>query len=186
MKTEGIVYKIIFGINIFCIVAGIAVSAQNIMNPVSDILMRFGGVLTIAAFLIAAIYVFKGYTKAVAVSFKVFTLLFALSICLSIAGAFRVNIIPALCETVSLIFVVFLALKKDFGKSNSFSLCGLVAILSIANIIEVVKLNPGVKLDGTSYGSLILGRAIAQLLISYLFGVMTYAKYLDKESRGTK
>lgn len=186
MKTEGVIYKIIFVLNIFFIVAGIAVSVKNILNPVSGILMCAGGVLTIIAFLVAAFYVFKGYTKTAAVCFKLFTVAFALSLVLSILGAAKVSIIPALCEAVALVLVILIALKKDFGKSNSFSVCGLIAILAIANIIEVVKLNPGVKLSGNDYGSLVLGRAIAQFLLSYLFGIMTYAKYLDKESRGTK
>ena len=186
LKTEGLIYKTIFVLNIFCIVAGTAVSIKNIFNPASGILMRAGGILTIIAFLVAAIYVFKGYTKTAAICFKLFTAAFAFSLILSIIGAAQISIIPAIFEGLSLVLVVVIALKKDFGKSNSFSVCGIIAILAIANIIEVIKLNPGVKLSGNNYESLVLGRSIAQFLLSYLFGIITYAKYLDKESRGTK
>ncbi len=186
MKTEGFIYKVIFVLNIFCIVAGIAISIKNIFNPASGVLMCIGGILTIIAFLVAAVYVFKGYTKTAAFCFKLFTAVFALSLVLSIIGAAKINFVPALCECAALVLVLVITVKKDFGKSNSFSVCGVIAILAIANIIEVIKLNPGVKLSGNNYESLILGRSIAQFLLSYLFGIITYAKYLDKESRGTK
>ena len=81
-------------------------------------------------------------------------------------------------RTLCLVIILVLLLSENLGKTKSLILCGLFVALRVTLLIYsiTIGINPKVFIIGN----------IVNIDLACLFGIMTYAKYLDKTERGAK
>jgi len=137
-------------------------------------------IFNLIAIVFALIYLFMEYQKSASIFYK----LFAVSLVLKEAAAIT-NIaineeVPAIAFILVLICytcVTLLAVSLDLGKIKSYV---IECILCIASAISLVYV-----MISSTYSGIIVYNA-TRLLLAVVFGIMIYAKYQDKEIRGTK
>lgn len=133
-------------------------------------------VVTMFTLMFAALYFMLGYKKNSAIYYKMFVWSYAVGmgvLVLLMEGKPLVFIISSLIN-YGILFV--LAVGKDLGKVRSYILCILGLLLETLSVILFIRI------FGTQYISCMSSK----VLLSILLLVMIYAKYADKDSRGTK
>ena len=180
LRTDKPIYKAILVLNLLFVVAGIVLSVIEIISGNSDVTRMLTLVASIACLAFATFYIISGYTKDAAKYYKVYGTLLAVKFLLSIlsssitsAPTFGIMVIA-----ISLVIVLVLILSENLGKEKSFILCGLHVILGVA--LLVFALSKG------NVSIIYIISDIVNIDLACLFGIMTYAKYLDKAERGTK
>ena len=126
------------------------------------------------------IYTLLGYRKNAAKYFKLYGLLYLVSQVAVVISAISMatKAITYIICIAAIVITFILVVCKDFGKEKSLCLCGLLVLVQLIACFVVY----------TSFGSLIIvmiTRAV-DLVLACIYGIMTYAKYLDKDERGTK
>ena len=137
--------------------------------------------LQLLAFAFALKYAFQGYKKDEAKSFKAFLWVTALSLAVTIVDILmsgKPPITMAVFPGIRLICVLLLALIKDLGKTKSYLLAGICFLSSVAGFIR--QLIAAVSLSQALFKSL------SGFVLSSVLFVFVLAKYIEKESRGTK
>ena len=81
-------------------------------------------------------------------------------------------------NTLSLMLTLILLLGENLGKQKSFILCGLLVALRVALLLNTI-------IQGGALTIFLLNN-IVNVDLACLYGIMTFAKYLDKTERGTK
>lgn len=179
LRTDKPIYKVILVFNLLLIAAAVVLSIIGICGEGATATRIISAVLRLIALLFAGFYILSGYRKGSAKYYNLFGIIYMFSVVLEIISclantAFAMDII---CS--ALIFIDLLALTciKNLGKSKSFVLCGILVLLQIVCAVLVyIESDPIiVKIE------MFMGIDLA-----CLFGIMTYAKYLDKAERGTK
>lgn len=187
-KTDNIIYKIILVFNLFCTIGGIATGILIATSDESGILLKISSLCALAALLFAGYYIISGYTKDAAKFYKSFAFLFAVSqLSAMICSLFEstLNIVDITCYFFGLAFIVLMIFKKNLGKKVSLILCGIIIILCVISLSIAIQTATGIDLGDNLLGTLTTARGVIQILLGVLFGIMTYAKYLDKDARGT-
>ena len=172
--------------NLILIAAGLVACVFNVIHPDSGIWLRVGGVCAFFALLSAGYYVAKGYTKDSAKFFKLFNALYALSqlVLLIGVGSNPDDTLPIIYTGAVFGLVVIMVACKDLGFKRSLTICILIVIFGILDIITCAVRLPELAQNGSQYGLMLLTRNASQLYLSILFTIMTLAKYADKKSRG--
>ena len=185
LRTDKPIYKVILVLNLLLIVVGATVSLMDING--TNTLGLVYTVLDVLALLFALFYILYGYTKNAAGYYKTFGYLYLASrlICAFKTFSGPINITAnnsklfnsvSICIIIALLLVLVFA--KNLGKKKSLILCGVIvafeAILFIIIYNEIGAFNLGAKLK------------LADLDLACLYGILTYAKYLDKTERGAK
>ena len=179
LRTDKPIYKAILVFNLLLIVAAVVLSVIGMSGEGATITRILSAVIKMLGLLFAGFYIILGYRKDAAKYYKIFGLLYMLSIvagiisCLS--NTFSITMI--ICEVLIIVDVFALIFVKDLGKTKSFVICAILVSLQIVLTAlaysesdpSIVKINTFIGID-----------------FACLFGIMTYAKYLDKAERGTK
>lgn len=177
LRTDKPIYKVILILNLLFIAAGVVFSVIGIANADMNATRIISHITAIASLVFAAFYILSGYRKNAAKYYKVYGALLAIVFLISILSA-SVNSrgsIGTMVASLSLVLVLVLLLSENLGKAKSLILCGLLVI------INVVLLAIGQNATATT----VIAKLVKIDLVC-LYGIMTYAKYLDKAERGTK
>ena len=177
LRTDKPIYKVILILNLLFIVAGIVFSIIGFTNANMNTTRIISNIADIACLVFAAFYIFGGYTKSAAKYYKMFGVFLAVRFFISVLSG-SVNSKPTLSimvATFSLVLILVLLLSENLGKTKSFVLCGLLVIIQLVLLIVGKDKSVG----------FIISNLVRQDL-ACLYGIMTYAKYLDKAERGTK
>ena len=180
LRTDKPIYKVILVLNLLFIVAGIGLSVVGITNPEADIFKIISRIEAIACLVFAAFYIISGYTKDAAKYYKVYGALLAVKYLAGILSGSTKSGTPfgIMMIALSLVITLVLLLSENLGKTKSFVLCGLLVIVRIVLLIYSVAEN--------NIPTIFVLSNIVNIDLACLYGIMTYAKYLDKTERGTK
>lgn len=164
-------------------------AVMNVMVLLSGLVnvwFRIGAGCSIAALLVALIYVNVGFTKDLSGVYKVFLGCYTLTLFCSLVGT-SVSAESTLSTVLAALaygLVITLAVGKDLGKIRSMFLCVAVVVVSAAQFVENGFLHPELQLGGETLDSLLMIRVASLLAMSVVLGVSTVAKYIDKAARG--
>ena len=178
LKTNKPIYKVILIINLVCAVAGVVLCTIQIARYDGDMPRMLSALFNIVALLAALYYIFGGYTKDSAQFYKVAGFFLALSQIASIAYAGTAGeayyrlILGALILSVT----VTLLCSSNLGKKKSLTLCASQIALSLLLVAGSIA-------DSSFLA--VYDNLFVRLILLCLYGIMTYAKYLDKAERGT-
>ncbi len=179
LRTDKPIYKAILVLNLILIAAGIVICLFGIFSSEANVVRVLYRLLIIAALIFAAFYIFKGYTKNAAKYFKIFGLLYIYVHLLAIISGTTNGIhadTTVICA-VALAVIIFLALSENLGKQKSLICCGLLFAIKIFAVVYTFVM------DSAPIASLLT--RFVDLDLAGLYGILTYAKYLDKTERGT-
>ncbi len=146
------------------------------MTKQYGIMFNIGYIAEIITLLFVSFYCLSGYKKKSAGMFKgslVFRLIsVALGLCIAIQFKQIFTIIVSIIVLACLTMLLFI---KDLGKRKSMVLTGLMIVATVASLVYFCAAAEG-----------FIGAHITSILLSVIFFIMVYAKYKDKEARGTK
>lgn len=180
LKTDKPIYKVILILNLLFIFVGCAIAITDLTG--TDTIGVIYTVTEILALLFALFYILYGYTKNAAGYYKVFGYLYLLSrisdFIKIISSNRKVGIFTYIFWSIVTISLLVLVFGKNLGKKKSLILCGVIVLIGVIGIFYVYN----------QTGAFHLGAKIRllDLDLACLYGILTYAKYLDKESRGAK
>ena len=179
LRTDKPIYKVILVFNLLLIAAAVVLSIIGICGEVATAIRIISTVIRLLALLFAGFYILSGYSKDAAKYYKLFGIVYLLSTVLGLISCISntPTVLSVICYVLTIIGILALAFAKDLGKTKSFIICAVLVVLQIALTVSVylqadpaiVKINMFISID-----------------LACLFGIMTYAKYLDKAERGTK
>jgi len=141
-------------------------SSQSILLPAIDIIVV----------MMTMFYCIASYTKSGSTFYKAFCVMFLISKIVVIPKAF-INHLPAIIIILMIakcVLAAVLAFVPNLGYKLSYIFIGAIVVISIVDIF----------VDPNGYVSGIFGK-IAGILIPIIYGILVYAKYKDKKSRGT-
>ena len=188
LKTENKLYKTILIVFLVLIAAGLAVSAQAVVNEESDAWTRISGAFIMFALISAGHYLLEGYAKNAASYFKAFLALFSAALFTSMIAiaVTSTNGFPILLCGLAFGVVLALLLSKDLGRKYSFILCAAVIVCTLASLVySIVRVLNG-AIVGKVLPTTVIGSNASRLILACVLGVMMYAKYLNKAERGSK
>lgn len=177
-RVDKPIYKVILLINMIFIVVGIAFSFMNYSTSTS--IQKIYKITNITGLVFALFYILLGYTKNSSGFYKSFSVLYLISQAIGLCSIF-INSIPRayIFTIIGILAELVIIFKKDFGKKKSLIFCGIIVIAVIGSIINVILLGHN------TFDAIVRGRLV-DLILSLLFTILTYAKYMDKADRGTK
>ena len=151
--------------------------------------------MCLAALIVAARYVLKGYVKEEAKVYKLMLLLSAATALLCLVphvkdpdisqpiGSILCTIGYILCCGLYLV----LALVQDLGKTKSNIIVLVIFLFYLAVLISCLIYRPGMMMgEGTRADSMRIFRHICMIELAVNAGLSVYFKYRDKEARGSK
>ena len=181
LRTDKPIYKVILVLNLLFIAVGLVFCVMDICVSADKVCRVVASVLKIVALVFATYYIFKGYEKDAAKYYKSFGICFILAQIASLIGTILDDAkMLAIMPAIVLICLLVLVFVKNLGKMVSLILCGILVVLNIISIcsLEIWSAEAAfIALYGTMF---------SRLVLACLYGIMTYAKYLDKAERGTK
>ena len=148
------------------------VSFVHVVEIVSDIV----------ASAVAFFYICRGYTKEYAEEYKTCMLIAAINALAVavIATTEKTSIISLVMCIIAFGDIVILAFGKDLGKKKSTICCIVLVLIRLAGFIASF-----IPSDGGAILNPARTLIIAQIALAILISLVTYAKYLDKDARGT-
>ena len=179
LRTDKPIYKAILVFNLLLIAAAVALGIINLSGDGATLTRTLAIIARLLALLFAGFYIISGYVKDSAKYYKLFGIFYMFSMIIEMIAcltntAFTMDIISIVLDIVCIFALVFV---KDLGKTKSFVICGILVILQIiCTILVYLEGDPTIVKIDTFMG----------IDLACLFGIMTYAKYLDKDERGTK
>lgn len=177
LKTNKLLYRIILIFNLIVIAAAAVVCLRVVVSPASNLFFRCSAICALLAIFSAGYYILQGYTKNAAGYYRLFVGLFALALLVDCVFSvvftedFEAMLLPGLAFVVVLLSFI----GVDLGRTLSLILCGALVLISVGLLLTVL-----------GQGSAAVELGAVRIALACLFGVMTYAKYLDKRARGTK
>ena len=183
LQTKNSLYKALLIVNLICLLVGVLAMISIIVGPTANIYMRISGIFVLLALVFAAYYILMGYQKADAKFYKLFQTFFGFAQLVAILdiGITVGEYLPVLISCLLFGLFIYMVLIKNLGKQRSQILCLVIFVLSVLDLLAGVSKVPCTDM----YGTLVLIRNIAKILLTIMFCIMTYAKYLDKAARGT-
>ena len=180
LRTDKPIYKVILILNLLFIAAGVVLCVIGIISPDANATRIINRIVAIACLIFAAFYILNGYTKDAAKYYKVFGALLVIKYLAGILSGATNSGIPfsIMATTLSLVLVLVLLLSENLGKTKSLVLCGVFVIFRVVFLLYSI-----IKSD---ISTMLIMSNIVNLDLACLYGIMTFAKYLDKAERGTK
>ena len=180
IRTDKPAYKAILILNLLLITAGLVLCVLGIFSPDANLFNKITRVMAMVVLVLGDFYILRGYSKDSAAFYKLFGAVYALYIITAVVSISTNATKPLIVtfENFSLVIVLVLLLSENLGKIKSFILCALLVLFNIA--ILVTNLITG------KYIGIVLTIMLVDIVLACLYGIMTYAKYLDKTERGTK
>jgi len=146
-----------------------AISSIAIVNFCADI------IVSLAAF----IYCVSGYKKNTASFFKIFCIMnavaafMAFGMCINLAETNKMWIINAIFMLALSVLYFMFAFVKDLGRKKSYRI--YLVLLGICVVYVIIS---------SIIAPYTITLSICMMIIEFVFGVMLYGKYKDKEARG--
>lgn len=179
LRTDKPIYKVILVLNLLFIVVGIVTCVPSFKDT-QDVFSLIGLAMTVLDLIFAGFYIINGYRKDAAKYYKIYGLLLAVKYTIIVVHSIILGSLPfEIFNALTLVIVLVLTLSSNLGKNKSFILCGLLVILRVICFVIRIAL-----IQATNINSILSHMANIDLVC--LYGIMTYAKYLDKTERGTK
>ncbi len=188
-KKENPLYQSVLLLDLLLALSGIITSVEMLINAQSPLLMRISTALVIIALSVSFYYVVRGFSKKQAWAYKTFATAFIIETAIQVLFVANTNdgnatfMIPVIAYTLALCMLVFVVIGKDLGKKGSVGLCIGTGIMSLVAIVYVIITNNGSE---ELINKFYILQSLSQFDMALMLGVLTYAKYLDKEERGTK
>ena len=179
LRTDKPIYKVILVFNLLLITAAVVLSIISICSEGATATRILSSAIRLLALLFAGFYIISGYSKNASAYYKIFGIIYALGKVIGIISS--INHMPTvpeiICDILIIIGILVLTFVKNLGKTASFIICAVLVLLQITLLIIayvlgnplIVKINMYICID-----------------LACLFGIMTYAKYLDKVEREGK
>lgn len=139
-------------------------------------------VTDIIASSVAFSYLIAGYTKGISNYYKhclILAVIHAVAVAIIACGE-SYGILSFIMCLMAAIVLSILAFVKDLGKTVSYILCGLLLFIRATGLGSVFPA-PGLGFKDPKFPLI-----WAQLVLAITITIITYAKYKDKTSRGTK
>ena len=176
-NTKNATYKLILIIALVLIVAALVLTALAIAHDDSNLASQVSCLFKIAALIYAAYYIFAGFSKDAAKYFKTFAAIFALAEIASLAnlGMSANSYFATLVATLSLSAILVLLFSKDLGKKKSLMISAALIVFTVISLIMALA---------NAVAIIVWGPLAATVVLACLFFIMTFAKYVDKASRG--
>lgn len=152
---------------------GIAYGSNfNVVVFITDLL-----ILITAVF--ALFYSVLGYRKFAAVFFRAFLLSYAVTtlvMCVALSQVSNTNILALVCNIIIFAGLCVLLIAENLGKQKSFVISSLITGLTVVSpLINVIA--RGFYIESVPQ--------FCMIVFAFIAGIMVYAKYVDKEERGT-
>ena len=171
---------------IFVAAATIALIVGCVVVFSSDVTGHFKLAVAFAliALIMGAFYFAHGYQKNAAIFMKAFTILYTLSLLITLVVMVDTDTISKLYVTliaISFGMMCVLVIGRDLGKKKSYILSIIVFALMFISFIVATIVGAG-----TATGRAALVLCGGPVLLSLMLLMMMGAKYADKDARGTK
>lgn len=179
-------------IRILLIVLAIAVMPANVITigiGEADLIPKIGAALNILAIMYLIYYIIIGFKKVGSTTFKGFMLFYTCALLMTVVSNAMYsydNVSPIVVCLLAISFAsaFMLTLSKDLGKKKSMILCLVVNVITILTFIMIVIYLPGLRRGGNLVGTIFGIRSASLAVTGIIMTLMTYAKYIDKISRG--
>ena len=147
----------------------------NIMKSINDPTSLITQILCLFSLIFAASYIAGGYSKDNARFYKNFGIVLLASHAMIVPLCCLRDTTPIFIISLILLAVLFiLVLSENLGKTVSLTLC---AVLVLCEVISLFVTNDGI---------IPIFGMITKLVTYFMYGVFTYAKYVDKAARGSR
>ena len=176
LRTDKPIYKVILVFNLLLIVAAVVLSVIALTGEGVTTARILGAIIKLAALLFAGFYIISGYHKDAAKYYKVYGILYMITIIFGTITCLN-NIPSVICNILIVLGIAPLVYVKDLGKTKSLGICTVILLLQI--VIAIFLWSNGIP-------TISKNNILMSLDLACLYGIMTYAKYLDKAERGTK
>ena len=175
LNTKNKIYKFILIVSIICIILALFFNYYLITNNKQSLIFIVSGFFNATSLIYALFYIIEGYQKNASLYYKNYGILLAISqaISLAIVSVYNPTVTNIIVVGLELFAILGIVLNEDLGKNKSFILCLLLIVLNGISIFISSKTN-------ISYCNI-----YCKFTLTLLLSILTYAKYVDKESRGT-
>lgn len=172
-KLNLLVVIIVAGLAFACALGEIDVIATSKL----DGLYKLEGILDVFALALSFIYLVLGYKKGVANYYKASILIAAAHalVVTSVASNEPTKYVSIISCAICFGLLLGLAFGKNNGKKESLIICGIIVVLRVLGILF--------NANGLTDPKTLL--IISQLILAITVTVITVAKYIDKDERGT-
>lgn len=170
-------------VNVILIIAFFVVHIWVLVTQVQAPATQIGSLISIFALVAAFNYLVGKYEKSSAIYYKAYLALHVLVRLITLISVGMLSDNPGLLVINALEFclAVILLVGKDLGKKVSMILCFVLIALCLVDVPVAFAARPE-----NAVVLRVLGNGLSSLLCAILLTVMTYGKYLDKATRGTK
>ena len=181
LKTKNAFFKGILILTLISIIIGTFLCAVDVATPGKGLLIVIARILGILSFLFSTYYILYGYSKDDAKYYKICGWFFLLAYLLSLIGeiVYGKNAAAIILSSIAFVCICILVIGKNLGKTISLLLCVVTFVLNIATVIVVYC-------AADSASVIITASAWSKLILAFVYGVCTVAKYIDKTERGAK
>jgi len=140
------------------------------------------------AFLFALIYLLAGYNKENAIWYKLFVIVFCISLLMSLESILKLLVVrPVLTRFIVADYAVILglvmtvAIAKNLGKKTAMTLTGISMALPLCLSIAIAIIFIG----DTALNVTLAAGLFRCFILAFVLFVATKSKYVDKDIRGT-
>ena len=178
LKNIKLSYKIILIVELLLSIPCLIRNVSDFVTKTS-VLGKLSSFLFIVSIIIAFYYIFAGYTKKQALSYKLFILLRTAAIFFQFSSIASLNSTGILLTTaLEYGLLIALYVGKDLGRKISCSICFAIILACIVKTIFFIF-----EIGTNSINVVSIVTSFASALIP---SWVTLAKYADKASRGAK
>lgn len=184
--SEKPLFRAILTFILVLLIPSAVMSILILANSKATLYSEISAAASIFADIAVLYYAGSGFSKRQAWAYKTFVLLYLAVMLLTLVDLSigEPDPIPTVASSVAFGLIIAAALGKDLGKRNSMVICGLIILACTVVIVNSAILHQGIWLWDKNENLLDDLRAITNLLLSAVFGLITTAKYLDKTERG--
>lgn len=172
----------VLGFNVLLTFISIGLLFWLLIEQKIDYLYSIEALTDIIATTIASIYLLEGFRKESSKKFKatlIATTVNALVVTV-VSIAEKIDVVPIIMCSIAFYILGYLTIVKNIGKKTSYILCGILVIIRLSGFISGL-----LTLRNVPNGSSMIILMFSQLSLAMLICVLEYAKYFDKQSRGT-
>lgn len=180
--------KPIIIINYIAVIFGAIINIQMIAAKDCTATNKIASLTCLIALLCALFYILEGCNKNAALYYKVFLGFAAINQIGYIINDLFINtqdsIIAAIFNAFVIILYMYMFFGTNLGYEKSMGICILIFVVRLGIMILTANKYPGLLMGGNFTGTKYNIFAISNLVVSTIACLCTYAKYVDKKSRG--
>ena len=183
-------YGLLLIVNFLAIAFSMFACMYTVVTNEASVWLRISAGVCVLSMLGAFLYVLLFCQKYASFALRSFFCLYGISVLVNafnpvVTSAYVAEkILGAAFCAATFVCLIILAFGKNLGKKRSYILCAILTVLNAAALIVGICLSPSLR-DGTVRGTVFLYHLISQLTLSASTWMMTFAKYADKEARGS-